>query len=354
VATVGALSNPGVLEEIIASGKADVVEIARGLICDPDLPNKAREGRSHEIVTCMRCFTCFSNLILHGHIVCALNPGTGNEFELKNARPPAKRKKILVAGGGIAGMEAALTCAERGHEVILCEKNSELGGILKCERNVPFKKHLHEYLKQQTAKIAEADIVLRLDTAVTKGLADSIAPDAIIAAIGSKPLVPEIPGIDGANVVSAEYLYRYPDRAGAKVIIMGGGLVGSELAIFLCGLGKDVTIMEMAPMLNAGDNILQGMAISNEVARLGIKLELGVKVTGIDGKGVLGESVSGLRLYEADTVVCAAGLVPLREEAEELRFCAPGFYQIGDCASPKNIYEATRVAHQVALDIGTN
>lgn len=128
VATVGALSDPAVLEEIIASGKADVVELARGIICDPDLPNKARTGRDDEIIRCIRCFTCFSNLIKHGHIVCALNPEISDESEQKYARPSAEPKDVLIAGGGVAGMEAALTCEKRGHKVILCEKSDRLGG----------------------------------------------------------------------------------------------------------------------------------------------------------------------------------------------------------------------------------
>ncbi len=181
VATVGALSDPAMLEEIIATGKADIVELARGLICDPDLPNKAREGRDEEIVTCIRCFTCFSNLIVHGQIVCALNPEIGDESEQKFTRAPAKRKKVLIAGGGIAGMEAAATCARRGHEVILCEKSDRLGGVLRCESGVPFKKHLHKYLNRQADRVARENVDVRLNTEVTKELAGQLAPDVLIA-----------------------------------------------------------------------------------------------------------------------------------------------------------------------------
>jgi hypothetical protein len=145
VATVGALSDPALLEEILSTGKADVVELARGLICDPDLPTKARLGKSDEITNCIRCFACFSNLIMNGHIICALNPEISNETEIKFERPPAKEKTVLVAGGGIGGMQAALSAAKRGHRVILCEKSDRLGGVLRCEEKVPFKKHLHEY-----------------------------------------------------------------------------------------------------------------------------------------------------------------------------------------------------------------
>jgi 2,4-dienoyl-CoA reductase-like NADH-dependent reductase (Old Yellow Enzyme family)/thioredoxin reductase len=352
VATVGALSNPDLMEQIIATGKADVVELARGIICDPDLPNKARTGRDDEIKKCIRCFTCFSNLIRHGQIVCALNPEIADESEQKYQRLPAKHKRVLIAGGGIAGMEAALTCAKRGHEIILCEKSGRLGGVLRCEEKVPFKKHMHEYLEQQKMFISREKINVQLNTIVTKELAQKIEPDVIIAAIGSKPLIPNIPGINGPNVITAEELYVYPEKAGKKVVIMGGGLVGSELAIYLGDLGYDVTIIEMLPGLNAGDNTLQGQAIHLEIARLGTKLAIGTKVVEINKKGVLGETTAGRNLFEADTVVCAMGRLPLWADVKELRFCAPEFFQLGDCLAAKNIYEATRTAHHIALDIG--
>ena len=352
VATVGALSDPAMLEEIIASGKADVVELARGLICDPDLPNKAREGRDDEIVACIRCFTCFSNLIRHGQIVCALNPEISDEPEQKYSRPPAKRKKVLIAGGGIAGMEAAVTCARRGHEVILCEKSGQLGGVLRCEDNVPFKKHLREYLDWQVKNLVAETIEVCLNTEATQPLAEELGPDVIIAAVGAKPFIPDIPGINGPNVVSAVEVYNMPDRAGRKIVILGGGLVGCELAIYLTGLGREVTILEMLPRLNAGDNILHGQAVGIELDRAGVGVALGTKAVEISDRGVLGENANGQKLFEADTVVCALGLLPLQETADELRFAAPSFHQIGDCLAAKNIYEATRTAHQIALDIG--
>ena len=352
VATVGALADPALLEEIIATGQADVVELARGLICDPDLPNKAREGRADDIVSCMRCFTCFSNLILHGQIVCALNPEISDESERKFMRPTARRKKVLVAGGGIAGMEAAVTCARRGHEVVLCEKADRLGGVLRCEDAVPFKKHLHDYLEHQAKSVAAEAIDVRLNTPVTKQLAIELEPDVVIAAVGSKPLIPAIPGIDGANVVSAQELYAAPQRAGKKVVILGGGLVGAELAVYLGGLGKKVTVIEMLSDINAGDNILHKQALGLELQRVGAELVFNTKAVEINEKGVLAEKENKQQQFEADTVVCALGLLPQRETADELRFTAPLFYQLGDCLAPSNIYEATRTAHQTALDIG--
>jgi 2,4-dienoyl-CoA reductase-like NADH-dependent reductase (Old Yellow Enzyme family) len=140
VATVGALVDPALMEEIIASGKADVVQMARGLMADPDFPMKARMGQEKEINTCMRCFACLANSTRTRLRTCAINTEIGHELERRNMIPPRKKKHVLVAGGGVAGMEAALTAAGRGHAVILCEKSGELGGTLTCERKVPFKK----------------------------------------------------------------------------------------------------------------------------------------------------------------------------------------------------------------------
>ena len=142
VATVGALGDPELMEEIIASGKADVVLAARALLADPDLPRKARAGRSEEIRPCIRCFECFAGITTKRQFRCAVNPEVGFEQDTRHALPAAVRKTVLVAGGGVAGMQAALTAAERGHEVILCEKAGRLGGALRCEEQVPFKRLL--------------------------------------------------------------------------------------------------------------------------------------------------------------------------------------------------------------------
>ena len=352
VATVGALSDPEYLEEIVASGQADVVEMARGLICDPDLPTKAREGRGGEVVKCMRCFTCFSGLMTHGQICCALNPEIGSEFELKFAQPAPERKTVLVVGGGVGGMQAALTAAERGHKVILCEKGDRLGGILLCEEKVPFKKHLGEYLAQQAERIARSPVELRLNTEVTPALAKELAPDVIVAALGARPVIPPIPGIDGANVAAAEAVYVAPEKAGQKLVILGGGLVGCELAIFMAGLGREVTLLEMAPALNFGDNLLHGKSIGLELKRLNVDVRLNTRATEISAEGVKARGPEGEAFFPAETVICALGMKPMRDEAAALALCAPEFHVIGDCVVPATIQQATNAAYFAALDIG--
>ena len=386
IAAVGAIAEPDLMEEIIASGKADVIMICRQLMADPDTPFKAQTGREKEIRKCIRCFECFSGHFMKLSSYCAINPEIGFEREIKYADPIAKhKKKILVAGGGVGGMQAALTAAERGHEVILCEKTDTLGGVLRCERKVPFKQNLQRYLDQQSELIKDSSIDLRTNTQVTPALAKEIKPDVIIAALGSRPMVPKIPGIDGKNVMSAEYAYMHAEEAGDRAMIVGGGLSGIELAVYLSGLGRKASIMEMANSLNFSGNVIHSMALNNELIRYNIKILTSTKAVEINEKGVIGEyvgddfspapkcetiakgvltsviteskldadvEIGSRKEYEADTVIYALGQVPLREEVNALRGCAPLFFELGDCVETKNIYTANSTAYTIARDIG--
>ncbi len=386
IAAVGAIADPALMEDIIASEKADVVMLCRQLLADPDTPIKAQSGHEKQIRKCIRCFECFSAQFMKLSTVCAINPEIGFERETKYADPIVRnKKKVLVAGGGVAGMQAALTAANRGHDVVLCEKSGVLGGALRCEVKVPFKQNLQKYLDHQSALIESSSIDLRLHTEVTPKLADEIKPDVIIAAFGARPLIPRIPGINGNNVLSAEYAYMHAEETGQRVLILGGGLSGIELAIYLSGLGKKVAIMEMANALNFSGNVVHSMAVNNEIKRLGIDIITSTKATEINDKGVIGEYVgnefspaplcqtiqNGIlqsvitetkpigaveigdkKRYEADTVVYALGQVPLRNEAAALRNCAPVFFQAGDCVDAKNVYAANTTAYTIARDIG--
>ncbi len=352
VATVGALSDPELMEEIIASGRADVVEIARGLIAEPDLPNKARTGRTDEIKKCLRCLACFSTLIAQGHFYCAINPETSRELECRYALPVRDKKTVLIAGGGIGGMQAALTAADRGHHVILCEKTDRLGGTLRCEENVSFKKKLDDYIEGQVRALGKAAVDIRLNTPVTPAFAEAIAPDVIIAALGARPVKPPVPGIDGNNVLSAEAVYYNPEKAGQRVAILGGGLVGIELGIHLAQLGRQVDIIEMMPELNDGGNFLHMIGLEVQIKKYSIGIHLNTKAVEISEKGVMTEGPEGKQLLEADTVVYAVGQSPLTDEADALSACAPEFHKIGDCVVPKNIMSATSAAYTIARDIG--
>ncbi|MBN2061213.1 MAG: FAD-dependent oxidoreductase [Deltaproteobacteria bacterium] len=373
VATVGALTNPEMMEEIIASGKADIVVLARQTLADPDLPIKARMGLDDEITPCTRCFNCFNNSAIGGVFYCAVNPEVGRETSSMNTTPPRHKKSVLVAGGGIGGMQAALTAAQRGHKVTLCEKTDRLGGVLLCEENVPFKSNLSVYLKRQVLKVSRAPIEVHFHTKVTPEIAESFRPDVIIAAMGAQPAVPKLKGIDGKNVAGAVDVYYNPELAGGNAVILGGGIVGLELGVFLAQKGRNITIIEILdrtiaspPPVEGTSNrmsglietplgypLYHGVALKEEIKKLpNMEICVSTKSLEITDSGLIVEDGNGVRTIEADTLIYAIGQKPLREEAYALSPCAPEFYQIGDCVIPNNIYAATSVAYQIAMDIG--
>ncbi len=344
VATVGGLSDPDELEEIIASGKADVVEMARGLICDPDLPVKLRTGREKEVRKCLRCFSCIGSMYTRGRVFCAINPETGKEREVLSQHS-VPSKHVLVAGGGMAGMEAAITAAQNGHKVTLCEKTDKLGGVLLCEVNVPFKTRVGEYIERQKYMIEKLGIEVKLNTPVNADVVGEINPDAIIMCIGGAPIRPNIPGIDGENVVGVEEAFANPELAKGKVVIVGAGASGTELGIYLKELGKDVTVIEAKADAGQG-------RYKSKIEEVGLVTYAGTAAKEIKADGIVCETAEGEKVLEADTVVLALGIRPLWEEVDALSSFAGEFYQAGDCRAPRNIIEATGEAWSMANLVG--
>jgi 2,4-dienoyl-CoA reductase-like NADH-dependent reductase (Old Yellow Enzyme family)/NADPH-dependent 2,4-dienoyl-CoA reductase/sulfur reductase-like enzyme len=348
VATIGGLSDPDEMEEILASGKADVCVMARGLICDPDLPVKIRSGREKEVRRCLRCFRCVHEMYQHGRLFCAINPESGKDREVSDALPLREYKRVLVAGGGIAGMEAAITAAKQGHQVMLCEKSDTLGGILLCESQVPFKKRVDEYIERQKYMIGKANIEVRLNTEVTPALVQALQPDAVICAIGAKPSLPPISGISGANVMTVDKAFASPESIKGKAMILGAGLSGLELGIYLSMLGKDVEIVEKAGAELGAKNATQMVKLKE----CGKDVHFGHEVKEITEKGVRCGTEKGEVFLEGDTVVVALGMTPLWDEADTLAPTAGGFCQVGDCRAPRDILAATGEAWTTAINLG--
>ncbi len=352
VGTLGGLSDPYYMEEILASGKADIVYMARQLICDPDFPNKVRSGQVEEIRKCMRCLNCYSECMNSGHFYCAINPEISRERMTYYALPEAKKQRVMVIGGGIAGMQAALTASKEGHEVILCEKTGELGGAILCERDVSFKERLHEYIEQQKYFLERSNVDVRLNTEVTPEYVAKESCDVVIAAVGSKPVVPKIPGICGAHVHQAIDVYNNLDLAKGKIVILGAGFVGVELAFHLMEHGHQVEIVEMLGDISDGGNDHHKSAVEDMVEQKKLPIHFNTKAVEITDKGVKCEGPDGEVFYEADTVIHAVGMTANHEEAMKFEKSAPVFKRVGDCIKASNIMNATRTAHTQAKYIG--
>lgn len=342
VACVGAISDPAHAEEIIASGQADMVEMARALLADPYLPKKAYAGRDDEITPCLRCFVCFGHSTTTRTVGCTVNPIIGNELDAKMIQPsPEKKKKILIAGGGPGGMKAALTAAERGHDIILCEATSKLGGNIDYADYVDFKIDLKLLKNRMIAQLERSNVEIRLNTKVTPALVEEIKPDALVIAIGAKPFVPNIPGIDGDNVVQAIEIEMNPDRFGKKIAILGGGLVGSEAAISLTRSGKEVTLIEMREDIAMDVNEFHKMALDQEVEKIGLDIRTNTTAKSIEKDGITVINKDGNEEFiTADAVVLAAGLSSRSDEMLSLMNITPEYFIIGDCVSPRQVTQA--------------
>ncbi len=351
VATIGALNDPAQMEEIIASGKADVVYMARALLADPELPRKVTENHSEEIVHCLRCFTCMAERAATATRRCTVNPLIGREMEGVEVYPAPVKKKVLVAGGGPGGLYAAYTAARRGHHVILCEKESEVGGILKSEQALPFKYEMYQ-LAGTYAKLArEAGVEFRLNTEVTAEYAAKEAPDALIIAVGSSPLVPPIKGLDGDNVVVVNNYYLEKDKVTDDVVVFGGGLAGCECAIHLGMEGKKVHLVEMRDELAPDANVRHRPLLLKELDQY-VTAHTGYRGMEVRKDGVLCQDKEGNEvLVPGTTVICALGQRSNTAVVEQLQDCAPFVRVIGDAVKVSTITNAVYWGYHAALDI---
>lgn len=351
VAAIGGLTDPAMMEEIVASGKADVVYMARQLLANPETPRKIEEGREEEIVHCLRCFTCMAERAATGTRRCTVNPFIGRELDGTEIQPAPVKKKVVVIGGGPGGLYAAYTAARRGHQVILMEKEGEVGGILKSEQAIPFKKEMYQlaYTYELLARKAGAEI--RLNTEATPETVEAEKSDALIIAAGSRPLVPPIKGLDRDNVVIVNNYYKEKDKVGEHVVVFGGGLAGCECAIHLGREGKKVEIVEMRPTLAPDANVRHRPLLLAEIAKTAT-VHTGYKGVEVTQKGILCTDPSGKQvLVPGDTVICALGQQSRTDVVEALRNSAPFVRVIGDAARVSTITNAVYWGHWAGMDI---
>lgn len=353
VSTVGAITDPDLIEEIIASGKADVVELGRPLLADPYLPAKMREGREQEISKCVRCNACFGESVITGMSTCVVNPSIGNEFNDWIARAqPTTPKKVMVVGGGPGGMEAAVTAAERGHDVVLYEKSDSLGGTLKLFKHADFKYALYELSQTLSYKLKKLNVRTVLNADVTEETVKQENPDVLFIAVGADPVVPHLPGIDSDKVLFAPQVFGNADKLGDRVVVMGGGLVGGETAAYLARNGKTVSVVEMREDVVLDADIFEQTALKVDLRKNNVSLYLKTSAVEVTDEGVRVRREDGTEEFlPADFIVCAVGYRPRRDLFMELCNSAPKVQMLGDCRKHGKVTNAMADGYYNALDI---
>ncbi len=360
VATVGKLFDPKLVRRIVEEGRADIVQLGRPVTADPDFPRKVLEGRDDDIRRCMSENWCLQTTFFAGHRAkCAQNAAYGKEREYGTLHPAARIKKILVVGGGPAGMEFARVAVQRGHAVTLYEKTGRLGGLVHAACAFPHlpTRHLYNsvsYLKKQMEKLS---VKVVLNKEVTAQLVLSESPDVVIVATGSLPHWPDIEGILKPIVLHYEdylALRKYPmvhgriikrkERVGQKVVVIGG-VEGAETSLSLARSGKDVTLVEKTEDVAKGPYLIDPsriqMLIHEYMPEAGVKLRLGRKAVEITDDGVTIMDKDGNEEFlSADTVIVTCGREPNEFLKEVLMGKVPEVYAIGDCIAPRNIGHA--------------
>lgn len=368
VGVVGGISDPNTAEQIIANGQADYIALGRQLFADVEFPNKVMQGRERAIYKCLRCFRCFGGPIedmkkdlgLGAADVpppapgCSINPEFGSPVSLANAPKPEKLKRVLVIGGGVAGLQAAVTASKRGHHVILVEKTDMLGGVLKFARYDRHKQRFLELCDTYAYELEQAGGTLLMNTTADEMLLKRLQPEAVVIAVGSLPVHPPIPGLDQPRVVDGIDAYREGAVPGAAVVVLGGGLVGCETALQLAEFGKQVTVVEMRDELCPDGYKLHRVMLLEELKRYGVMTRTGCTCKAVLPQGVLVENTEGTEeVLVCQGVVNALGMKANAQEAHRLEQLCAGLetYLIGDCVKARKIYDATQEGYQVGLKL---
>lgn len=340
VIAVDKIRSPELAEEILSSGKADFIGLGRELLADPNWPNKAFEGRVDEISKCIACNQgCISRLFEQKDVWCTVNPVTSRELEF--AKPPADRKmRILVAGGGPAGMEAAKVAAERGHEVILCEREDHLGGQLIAAAAAPYRPGWEELRAYLVREMDRLGVDVRLNTEVVPDLVRELHPDVAIVAIGSHAIRPSVPGFERKNVLTARDILEGKATASGRVVVAGGGCAGAQTAEFLAARGHDVTIVEMLGVIAIDAPKAERELLLGRLQKMGVRILMDTKILSVEEGAVGVQTPSGLDSIPADTVVLCLGSSPNDSLAEELRQIVDRVVVVGDAVEARKVTEA--------------
>lgn len=352
VMAVGKLGYPDVAEALLAENKADYIILGRALLADPEWPNKVRQGAVEDIRPCIGDQEACIGAIARGeHPSCAVNPACAREREYRLI-PALAAKKVAVIGGGPAGMEAALVAAQRGHRVVLYEKAAELGGQLIPAGRPAFKSDVELYRQYLIRQVNKAGIEVKLGQEASLAVLQAEQPDVVICALGMVESIPPVPGIDSPQVAMAKDVLLGKKDTGKTVVVIGGGAVGCETALFLAQQGKAVTVVEMLPKLmpevmHANREML--LLLLNEA---GVRLLTEHAVDAVTPEGVVTLTKNWQReILPADSVVVATGGRPNNKLYQELASTFPVVYNVGDSLKPARVLEAVLSAYEVARQI---
>ncbi len=337
----GKLGRPEIAQNVVAEGKTDFVALGRPLLADPEWPEKVRSGRLDDIRPCIGCNeACLGRGYEMKYLSCTVNPLTGMERDYALI-PAVSTKRVLVVGGGPAGLEAARVAALRGYQVSLWERASSLGGKMRAAAVPEFKEDIRPLIEYMSAQAHKAGVEIRLDTEATVEAIRAAAPDVVVLATGSVLSLPDIPGLSRSKVLSTVDAMEAECVAGERVLVAGGGLCGCETAVHLSRQGKSVTLVEKMPeLVPDGTNINTRMGILELVALAGIEVLTGTSIIEVTEAGAVVDCGGAEREISADAVVMASGFtrdVSLRDALED---SGVEVFVAGDCANPRNIMGA--------------
>jgi len=348
VVAVGRITGPVKAEEILAEGKADLIAIGRGLLADPELPNKARRGELGRINKCLSCNQgCFDVSDMESR-TCLVNPLLGREEELA-VRQAKKFKDVMVIGGGPAGLEAAFVLASRGHSVTLFERERYLGGQVRLAAIPPKKEHflgIIDYLSSQAERFG---VKIVTEREADLSLIKEKSPDAVIIATGASPLIPTIPGVESEHVVTAWDVLKGNVKLGKNVLVVGGNSIGLEVAEFLAARGSKVTVIEMLEYFGSNMGRTLRYYAKQELKRCPkVTLVKRTKIREIIDGGVLVIRDGNIETWNGfDTIVLAVGSKSINNLEPQVRALGLEVHIIGDALEPRNCLAAIREGFEI-------
>jgi 2,4-dienoyl-CoA reductase-like NADH-dependent reductase (Old Yellow Enzyme family)/thioredoxin reductase len=347
----GLIHDPDMAEQIIKEGRCDLVGIGRASIADPHWANKAKEGRVEEIHDCIACTRCIDSLFGGGSLKCTVNPFVGREKEAE-VSPAPKRKKVMVIGGGPSGLEVAFMAAARGHEVTLFEKEGVLGGQVRTAAIPPDKYRIASVIRWLKTEAKKSGAKMRMGEEVTVEKVRAFRPDVVVVATGSRPLVPNWPGISNKRVIYADDVLLGKVATGQKVLIIGGGSVGCETAHFLAEYGKAITVIEMLEEVGQDLGFIPRPLLLEKLRAWGVEIRTSAKVTEVTEDGMVVE-VEGKRerVSGFDSIVLALGYVAEDGLYDRVKAEVTEAYLVGDAHSPQKVMEALTEALEIGVKI---